>query len=109
MHTQKVDIKGQTVRKLDWKQADGPDRFYYLSRPWFDTCTGEYGTGGRALVEVCTGMRMAGITRVSREIRRNGDRCCWMELGAAEIPHGRFRNFADDKHLGTSVRILGRS
>ena len=32
MHMQKVDIKGQTVRKLDWKQADGPDRFYYLSR-----------------------------------------------------------------------------
>ena len=72
-------------------------------------CTGENGTGGRALVEVCTGMRMAGITRVSRKIRRNGDRCCWMELGAAEIPHGRFRNFADDKHLGASVRILGRS
>ena len=33
------------------------------------------------VLEVCTGVGMAGIPRIPREIRRNGDRCCGNTAG----------------------------
>ena len=44
------------------------------------------------VIEVCTGMRMAEMSRIPREIHGNGDKCrrntTEMEIGAAGIPRG---------------------
>jgi len=68
-------------------------------------------------------MGMAGIPQIPLEIRGNEDRCCggntagwkWELRGSrgdgicffSGTPHGLFRNLADDKNSGASVRILG--